>query len=83
MVIAIQGVQEVVAETKTTVAIKDIMVVIRADVGTDVVDTIMLVEAATLVEETDQPRLACVLLKTKPASLSFIYRNSCSRRDDL
>ena len=71
MVIAIQGDQEVVAETKTTVAIKDIMVVIRADVGTDVVGNIMLVEAATLVEETDRPRLACILLNTKLACSVF------------
>ena len=47
------------AETKTTVAIKakDIILVIRVDVGTDVADNIMP-EAAILVEETGQPRYA-------------------------
>ena len=46
------------AETKTTVAIKDTMVATRVVAGTDVADSTVLVEAATLVEETDQLRLA-------------------------
>lgn len=53
----IQEVQEIVAETKTTVAIKeDIILVIKVGVAIDVVDNTMPAEVATLVGETDQPR---------------------------
>lgn len=74
---ATQGVQEIVAGTKITAAIKareDIILAIRVDVGavdTDAVDNTMQVEVATLVGETDQPRSA-YLLKLKHAKYLYL-----------
>ena len=79
-----QEVQEVVAATKTTAAIKTkgttTPAAIRADVevvaGIDTADNIMPVEAATLVGETDHPRYVSLNLEH---THTHTHTHTCTR----